>query len=207
MSRPKRPGTLSDEDRALWQIVAQKVERVRAKPRAHPALPAAEPPAPPAPVMAPSVRKPRAPAPAPAPRPPKAISVAPAAAVRPTPGPWPRLAALPAIDRRTVRRLASGQLDIDARLDLHGLTQDEAHRALRAFLGACRSRGDRFTLIITGKGGSASVDHGERGILRRNVPRWLAEPDLAPLVVGTAQAAIRHGGSGALYVRVRVRDT
>lgn len=120
--------------------------------------------------------------------------------------PRPRPPALPAIDRKTLRRLGSGQLDIDARLDLHGMTQDEAHRALRAFLAACRNRGDRFTLVITGKGGAASIDHGERGVLRRNVPRWLAEPDLAPLVVGIAQAAIRHGGSGALYVRVRVRD-
>lgn len=210
MSRGKRPSSLSDEDRAVWQIVADKVERVRVKPRAHPAIPADEPTAPP-----PSPKPPPPASRKPPPQPPAPSTARPAmirsagapAPVRPPQMlPRPRPPALPAIDRKTLRRLGSGQLDIDARLDLHGMTQDEAHRALRAFLAACRNRGDRFTLVITGKGGAASIDHGERGVLRRNVPRWLAEPDLAPLVVGIAQAAIRHGGSGALYVRVRVRD-
>lgn len=207
MSRPKRPGSLSDEDRAVWQIVADKVERVRVKPRAHPAVPAAEPAAQPSPAKTPPPSGKSRPASPPPSGPAAAKPAAATAAVRPqSPLSRPRPAGLPAIDRKTIRRLGSGQLDIDARLDLHSLTQDEAHRALRAFLAACRSRGDRFTLVITGKGGAASVDHGERGVLRRNVPRWLSEPDLAPLVVAIAPAAIRHGGSGALYVRVRVRD-
>ena len=210
MSRAKRPGSLSDEDRALWQIVADKVERVRVKPRAHPALPAAATVTSQAPAATPPpARKTRPPVPPPTPAA-TAKEARPHPARRPEPHlpptPHPRPPALPAIDRKTIRRLGTGQLDIDARLDLHGLTQDEAHRALRAFLAACRNRGDRFTLVITGKGGAASIDHGDRGVLRRNVPRWLAEPDLAPLVVGIAPAAVRHGGSGALYVRVRIRD-
>lgn len=209
MSRGKRPSSLSDEDRAVWQIVADKVERVRVKSRAHPAVPDAEP-EPPKPTARTSAAARTARAPA-LQAPPATVKPAgPPPPRRPAPAstaaPRPRAPALPAIDRKTIRRLGSGQLDLDARLDLHGMTQDEAHRALRAFLAACRNRGDRFTLVITGKGGAASIDHGERGVLRRNVPRWLAEPDLAPLVVGIAQAAIRHGGSGALYVRVRVRD-
>ena len=92
------------------------------------------------------------------------------------------------------------------------MTQSEAHATLRAFLYGCAARGDRNVLVITGKGSPAArTEHwdasgrSDRGVLRRNVPRWLDEPDLRGLVIGTSSASARHGGSGALYVQLRAR--
>ena len=92
------------------------------------------------------------------------------------------------------------------------MRQDEAHGALRAFLSRCHSRGLRFVLVITGKGKTASATDGispearDRGVLKRNVPRWLEEPDVRSIVVSYTTAAIRHGGEGALYVHLRSKD-
>ena len=93
---------------------------------------------------------------------------------------------------------------------------EEAHAALRRFILSAQSKGLRWVMVITGKGGrSARVSAGhwdagsrreDSGVLRRNVPRWLAEPDLRPLVVGFEPAAPRHGGDGALYVHLRRAD-
>lgn len=118
------------------------------------------------------------------------------------------------IDNRQVRRIGSGRGGIDARIDLHGMRQAEAHNALRVFLFRSQARGCRMVLVITGKGGASSpsgdrvgtlMHEGspDRGVLRRNVPLWLAEPDLSPIVVGCVPAHIRHGGDGALYVQLR----
>ena len=82
------------------------------------------------------------------------------------------------------------------------MTQARAHRALIAFLHRAHADGATFVLIITGKG-KASVLAGERGVLRRQVPLWLALPELRSLVVGYEEAHIGHGGEGALYVRLR----
>lgn len=114
-------------------------------------------------------------------------------------------------DRKAARRLRAGQIEIESRIDLHGMRQDEAHAALRRFLHACQRRGQRWVLIITGKGGARSntgeaddrPDRSAPGVLKRNVPRWLAEPDLRAIVVSTTEAAIQHGGSGAIYVQLR----
>ncbi len=115
-------------------------------------------------------------------------------------------------DRKNAKKLRSGRVEIEARLDLHGMRQDEAHHALRAFLNRAHGRGLRWVLVITGKGGfgGRADDTGEdvipvrdRGVLKRNVPRWLAEPDLRSLVVSFTEAAAAHGGEGALYVHLR----
>ena len=118
-------------------------------------------------------------------------------------------------DRKAVRRIRSGRIEIEARMDLHGMRQDEAYAALRGFLNSCHARGLRWVLIITGKG-RASLDGDRelvtaghltagRGVLRRSVPRWLAEPELRPIIVSYTTAATHHGGEGALYVQLRVR--
>jgi DNA-nicking Smr family endonuclease len=116
-------------------------------------------------------------------------------------------------DRRAVRRIRTGRIEIEARLDLHGMRQDQAHGALRSFLYGCQVRGLRWVLVITGKGRAASDDappapfytSEERGVLRRSVPRWLSQPDLRPLVVSYTTAALRHGGEGAFYIQLRAR--
>ncbi len=105
------------------------------------------------------------------------------------------------MERRLKQRLARGIEPIHARLDLHGKTQVQAHRELLRFLRGAQSEGERFVLVITGKGSRA--DDSERGVLNRQVPLWLAQPELRAYVGTFEQAHARHGGDGALYVRLR----
>lgn len=134
--------------------------------------------------------------------PPAAQATAPAAAPRRRPAPPPRRLdpSRPVdIDRRTWRRLRRGRLPIEGRIDLHGLTQDEAHRALSAFLARMRSSGARCVLVITGRGLRTG------GVLRQMVPQWLEAPGLRDMVLAFGPARIEHGGEGALYVLLRRR--
>jgi DNA-nicking Smr family endonuclease len=107
---------------------------------------------------------------------------------------------LPPIGRRERAKLSRGRQEIDARIDLHGMTQVRAHRALFGFLQRAHHDGLTFVLVITGKG---KIGDAERGVLRRQVPQWLALPEFRTLVVGFDEAHVGHGGEGALYVRVR----
>jgi len=104
------------------------------------------------------------------------------------------------MDRRAKQKVARGRTGIGGRLDLHGLTQAEAHAVLARFLHQAQSREAKVVLVITGKGGSASEG---RGVLKRQVPLWLEGAEFRSLVIGFEAAAIGHGGEGALYVRVR----
>ena len=101
------------------------------------------------------------------------------------------------IDRATAERLRRGQRDIEARLDLHSMTQSEAHRALQGFVVGSRAAGRRCVLVITGHGRMSG------GILKSAVPRWLHEPDLRRHLLAIAPARPQHGGSGALYLLLR----
>ena len=115
---------------------------------------------------------------------------------------------IPKVDQKIERKLSRGQRDIEARLDLHGLRQDEAYRALHKFLLSCQARGLRHVIIITGKGKS---DRGRpidpflepQGVLRRRLPQWLSDPALKPLIAGVSQAPRHHGGDGAFYVHIK----
>jgi DNA-nicking Smr family endonuclease len=107
-------------------------------------------------------------------------------------------------DRREARRLGAGRLSVDARIDLHGMRQREAYGSLKAFLARAQGQGHKHVLVITGKGGKRDQDGSfERGVLNREVPRWLSEPDFRAWVVSFTSASKRHGGEGALYVRLR----
>ena len=108
------------------------------------------------------------------------------------------IAAKPGVlDDKTVRKLKKGRLGIDARIDLHGMAEHQAHSALNRFIDHARREDHRIVLVITGKGERSG------GILRRAVPRWLAEPPLVAMVGSWRQAHVSHGGEGALYVRLR----
>lgn len=117
--------------------------------------------------------------------------------------------ALTPLHRRQARRIAAGRERIGARLDLHGLRQREAHHALRVFLHRAHAQGHQMVLVITGKGGRREEEaegffYGESpGVLRRLVPEWLREPEFREMVVSVSYAHVRHGGEGALYVRLR----
>ena len=87
-----------------------------------------------------------------------------------------------------------------------GMNQAEAHQALRGFLRHSQASGARLVIVVTGKGGpldEAGPWAHERGVLRRLTPHWLREPDLREVVLGFEEAGRAHGGSGALYVRLR----
>jgi DNA-nicking Smr family endonuclease len=104
------------------------------------------------------------------------------------------------LDRKSRQKIARGRHSIDARLDLHGHTQAEAHDVLLRFLRVTQAKGGRVALVITGKGGRGEHD---RGVLKRAVPMWLGLPEFREIVIGFDSAAIGHGGEGALYVRLR----
>lgn len=105
------------------------------------------------------------------------------------------------IDKPTHTKLARGRLALEGRVDLHGLTQSEAHSLLLSFLSRAHADGVRHVLVITGKGASFGSD----GVLRRAVPQWLATPPFSSLVSGIDQASRRHGGGGAFYIRLKRR--
>jgi len=113
--------------------------------------------------------------------------------------------ALVALGRRLKQRVARGLDPIDARIDLHGHTQRQAHAALFRFLQRAQADGARTVLVVTGKGGARGArDPGsELGVLKRQVPMWLSLPEFRSFVVGFEDAHVGHGGEGALYVRLR----
>lgn len=113
------------------------------------------------------------------------------------------------LDRRTAERLRRGERAPDARIDLHGMTAERAHRALDRFIADAAARGLRCVLVITGKGGRGGDDHDagfmrpDRGRLRQDAPRWLRAGPAARMIVGIYAAHRRHGGEGAFYVYLK----
>jgi DNA-nicking Smr family endonuclease len=112
-----------------------------------------------------------------------------------------------AVDPAIRKKLGRGRIDIDGRIDLHGMTQNEARAALYHFVQQRFANGDRTLLVITGKGIKTDNDYmaamTQRGVLRTMLPIWLNEPSLAPMISGWSQASRGHGGEGAWYVRLR----
>lgn len=176
-----RRRALSEEERALWDLVSKQVKPLRKRRAAKaPSTPHAEPsPA------SPSVRPASSPRPVAAAPPPRVTK--------------PSVPPLAPLGKRERAKLSRGRSEIEARLDLHGMTQTRAHRALAGFLHRAHHDGLTFVLVITGKGRSG----GESGVLRRQVPEWLSLPEFRAFVVGFETAHIGHGGEGALYVRIR----
>jgi DNA-nicking Smr family endonuclease len=185
MARPKTPqGT---DDSGLWDRVTRDVAPLQGR---------RQPP--PKPTPPPSPRRAAAPAArAPAKPPPAAPPPAKPAKRAELPELAPGVSA--GLDKRTAQRLKRGQLAIDGRLDLHGMTQAEAHGALSAYLAHAQGATRRCILVITGKGRVS--ENG--GVLRTMVPRWLNAPATRARVLAIAPAQPKDGGGGALYVLLR----
>jgi len=112
------------------------------------------------------------------------------------------------LDGGTQDRLDRGLIAPDATLDLHGMTQAQAHRTLTRFLHGARDHDNRLIVVVTGKGNPRAPDaaawtQSPHGVLKEMVPRWLAEPGLKRQIARVQPAHIRHGGGGALYVYLR----
>lgn len=176
---------LSDDEKKLWRDVTAKIAPLRK--RIAKAITETNPKdddSAPAPVAKPTPRK-------------AAVPVSHPAHIA-----KPKAPALAPLDRKTKSRLARGIHAIDAKLDLHGHTQAEAHDALLRFLRRVSDKGASVVLVITGKGARGD---GERGVLKRQVPMWLSLPEFRDYVIGFDDAHVGHGGEGALYVRIRKR--
>jgi DNA-nicking Smr family endonuclease len=202
----QKPGggrrTITSDEAELWKLATSRLVRVKAKPRI---ATSGEPPSSLTPTS-PSVSRTSAPL---APGKPTAALTQLSAKKIPrekkaSPAP------LTEFERRKARQIGSGKVEIGARIDLHGLRQHDAYARLRAFLLDAYAQGHKTVLVITGKGGDEPADRlgalagdRQRGVLRRNVPSWLQEPDLRSIVLSYTQAGIRHGGAGALYVQLR----
>jgi len=181
--KPRRSRALTADEHALWSHVTRSIAPLRRRRPAPNAEPAVEEPLPQPARAAPPVPESRTLAPRSLPRPP----------------------GLAPIDRRLKQKLARGREAIDRSIDLHGLTQAEAHAALVRFLRNARADGARLVLVITGKGGRSDDFTMDRGVLRRQVPLWLRSAELRDTVIGFDWAHAAHGGEGALYVRIRRR--
>ncbi|MDX2308047.1 MAG: Smr/MutS family protein [Hyphomicrobium sp.] len=199
---------LSDDDASLWAHATKTMKPLqRAKGRIHSGKRDDADPA----KSIPMDVAPRATA-ATSERPVKRLIVKPSPDAAPPRKPvTPRAQPILEIDPKAARKLRRGHLDIEARIDLHGMRQAEAHAALVRFIRQAHAKGKRWVLVITGKGKTLPQDgdedgwghRRETGVLKRNVPIWLAEPDMQALIVGVREAAIDHGGSGALYIHIR----
>jgi DNA-nicking Smr family endonuclease len=187
-------GASAPGDAYLWRTVAESARPLRHKhkrARFHPA---------------PEISSAGAEEKTAAPKPPPKAEPKPAPERKPPPAaslPALHPGAAPGVDRSTAANLRRGELPIDATLDLHGLTQGEAHSALIGAVARARALGRRCLLVVTGKGGSVDAEGRTTGVLRANVPRWLNESPLRAQILAFAKAKPRHGGEGALYVLIR----
>ncbi len=208
-ARPKKPGAEAAPEAAPAPAKPNpsKGKPAAAKPAAKPAAVAPPTVRPAAKAVSKAVSKAALPSPVAPKRPMKLGDLPGAPVARPNPAPLPAAPPPPGLERKERRGLERGRLAIEARIDLHGLYQAEAHAALVGFLMRSRSAGHARVLVVTGKGGEGFSDSGfsERGVLRRTVPHWLRGPELRGLVLGFEEAARHHGGAGALYVRLRRR--
>jgi DNA-nicking Smr family endonuclease len=185
----RRARSLSASERALWRLAMRDAAPLPGRELP----PEVKPAPPPAPIEAALPR----------------VALPPSRPLAPIHLPGRTYERAPGLDRRTSERLKRGQLPIEARLDLHGMTQDTAHAALNRFIADGARRGIRVVLIITGKGARPRTDLDPLwaepgiGILKSAVPRWLNELPNRPRILAFTGARPEHGGGGALYVLLR----
>ena len=192
---PKKSSNNKSDGMDLWNAVVETVTPIKQTHKKPPVeTPKSENPAPK------KSKKPTPQIPSPPQRPIKQAST------RPPP--------LSDFDRRTTQKLLRGNVEIEDRIDLHGMTKSDAHMALKGFLARAHQKAMRTVLVITGKGQSAFGNHTlhgrdhvsspERsGVLRNALTDWLNEDGLRQFVIGFQPAHPKHGGGGAFYVRLR----
>ncbi len=205
MTNHRRPKGPTDAELELWRTVVRDATPIAGKRRPAPPKPAkpAAPVVTAAPAARPAPSLPAPTVPAAAERLAELLRTVPLkekgkVSVQLAPSALGRVAG---VDKRTDEKVRKGRMGIDGRIDLHGMTQSEAHHALSGFIRRSHIMGRRMVLVITGKG---QMPRGE-GVLRLSVPRWLREADVGPLVLSVHQAQPQHGGGGAYYVLLKRR--
>lgn len=188
--KKKKGASTPEDDHALWQAVTKTVKPLKKRPPLPPTL------------SPEAVQEANA-----KPTPLKRVVVRPSALPSPPvpPAALPQLehGSQPGLDKATAKRLRRGQVQIEGRIDLHGMVQDEARPALERFIENAWYEGKREVLVITGKGTRAD---GSIGVLRQAVPRWLNEAPNRLRITAFTHAAAKDGGEGALYVRIKRRS-
>ncbi len=184
--RSSRPGRPSEEDLRLWRHITRDAKPLRSRLRAVEAEAPATVPA-----QAPGERRPDL-------KNSTARGALLPAKVRPPAVPELSHGDVAGLDKRKAQRMRRGRLPIEARLDLHGMTQADAHAALSGFVTRSAALGRRCILVITGKGRG-----GEAGVLRRQVPLWLNQAGMRDKILAFDHARPEHGGQGALYLLLR----
>lgn len=176
-----RQRRLSDEEQDLWTKITSGIEPLANRHSHHPAPP---------PKLEQSFVSER-----------KIIAAPALSSLPPSPPRLPEITpgTTAGLDKNTAKRLRRGQMDIEASLDLHGMTQEAALNALSSFVETSFQRGRRCVRVVTGKG-----LRGE-GVLRGAVPRWLNAMSLRPMVLSFTHALPKDGGEGALYILLRRR--
>ena len=186
----KKPRHLSPDERALWETVASQIDpfvkkTLKAKVDDKPKIKQSE---------IPEIRF-------------EAFNIGQnSTALKSSAYPLPITPTSPNMDAKAFGKLKKGQLKPEARIDLHGLTIDQAHPALINFILRSFDERKRLVLVITGKGRrteSYPAHEVQRGVLRRQVPHWISLSPLREKVLQTLPASIRHGGDGALYVYLK----
>ncbi len=104
------------------------------------------------------------------------------------------------LDRRLLSRLRKGQYAVQAHLDLHGMTRQEAKQAVFDFLVTARRRSLRCLLVITGRGRHSQ---DKEPVLKTALTEWLTGKKLGRHVLAFCSARPHDGGAGAFYVLLR----
>ena len=203
----RRKRSLTDEELELWKLFSKQIKPLKTADRSG----KAQLSAPPLPPDNGAMRQDRVERIEPIQKPVSAKAIPKLAVAKNSVKPAPR-PHIGEFDEKLANKVGKGRIKIDAKLDLHGMRQDEAKTALRQFIFASLSKGHKVVLVITGKETPVEIDtpwNGEaasgRGILKRMVPYWLREPDIASAVVSYTTARLQHGGEGALYIHIRSR--
>lgn len=183
----RKPRGLRPDEQELWSRVTQTAERIKTPQTLFVDMPDVAPPKPvkSTPDLRPFTIGQRA---------------------KPTQTAAPPPAAPVAMDRKTYTKMKRGKLAPDAKIDLHGMTQDQAHPALISTILNAHAAGKRLVLVVTGKG-KMRDDGGpipvRTGVLKHAVPQWLRQSPVSQVVLQVTQASQNHGGSGALFVYLR----
>ena len=106
------------------------------------------------------------------------------------------------IDKSTDKKLRSGKLRIDIKIDLHGLTLSEAFDSLVFNIDKAFHNNMKCMLVITGKGKNTPEN---RDSIKSQLGRWFQTSEVSSKIIKYVDATPKHGGTGAVYILIRTK--